>query len=311
MAIRLLKRCMAIVILVLLIFLSAKAVLRVLPGDPVDAMLAETGANIAPEVLRRDLGLDRPFFPAALEQMRALVTRFDWGKALVIKRPIGPLLAERSASSAVLAITSLLGALLFSFTLSFVGQLPIPGAEFVRKLTRALSALGAALPTAWIGPILGYFLAVHFRLFTLSGGIALPALTLALALSGFWLRAFSETLEREMTSDAVRTARAKGVSEFHIVWKHAFFPAAGPFIAYLGSQTGALFAGTVITETIFDRPGLGSLLVESIFKRDYPLIESILITTSAFILIGNLAGDYFQEWANPKLRLANSAGENP
>ena len=159
--------------------------------------------------------------------------------------------------------------------------------------------------------MLGYLLAVHFRIFSLSGGLGLPALTLAIALSGFWLRAFSETLEREMRSDAVRTARAKGVSEIRTIWKHAFFPSAGPFIAYLGSQTGNLFAGAVITETIFDRPGLGSLLVESIFKRDYPLIESVLILTSAFILIGNLAGDFFQELAHPKLRHFADLGEAP
>ncbi len=182
MAIRLLKRSLAIIILVSLIFLSAKVFLRILPGDPVDVMLSESGANILPEVLRQELGLDRPFIPAALDQIRALVTRFDWGNTLVNKRPIGPLLAERCISSAVLALTSLIGALLFSFTLAFVGQLEIPGAGIIHTLTRALSVVGVALPTAWIGPILGYFLAVRFRLFTLNGGIALPSLTLALGL---------------------------------------------------------------------------------------------------------------------------------
>jgi peptide/nickel transport system permease protein len=303
------KRLSTIVLLLLGIFLVAKGLVRTLPGDPVDAILAETGANLDPEMLRRDLGLDRPFWSATASQLSSLIVRFDWGDSISLKRPIGPLLLERAGKSVVLAAAALSVTLLFSFAFAFLANLPRRGTPAIRAGLRATSAIGVALPTAWIGPVLALFFAVKWKLFALSGGLALPTLTLALGLSGFWLRAFSETLEHELRSDVVRTARAKGLSESAVAWKHAFLPAAGPLVAFLGSQTGALFAGTVITETIFDRPGLGSLLVEAIFKRDYPLIESLLLVSSTFILLGNLAGDLLQIAVHPRLRAAFGSGK--
>jgi peptide/nickel transport system permease protein len=299
---RLARRVFAIFCLLILIFLAVKGVLRILPGDPVDAILAETGANLDPEVLRHTLGLDRPFLAATAVQLAAIFRSFDWGTSLVRREAIGPLLRERAASSLLLGGVAISGALAFSFAMAFLAELPSRASVPLRHGIRLFSALAVALPTAWFGPILGFLLAVEARIFALSGGIALPALTLGLGLSGFWLRAFSETLGREMRGDVVRTARAKGLGEWAVIWKHGFIPAAGPLAAYLGSQTGALFAGAVITETIFDRPGLGSLLVEAIFKRDYPLIEGTLILTAVFILFGNFFGDLLQEMIQPKLR---------
>lgn len=300
---RVLKRLGSILILLLLIFSTAKAVLRLLPGDPVDVILMETGATIEPEVLRHSLGLDRPFLPATLTQLKSLVLHFDWGNSISQKTPIGPILLKRTQSSLVLAIFALGCSLCFSFLFAFLAHLPSVFQPYLRPSLKAFSATSIALPTAWIGPLLGLLLAVQFRVFTLTGGIALPVITLALALSGFWVRAFYETLERELRTDVARTARAKGLSEWRVVWKHAFIPAAGPLLAYLGSQAGALFAGAVVTETLFDRPGLGSLLVESIFKRDYPLIEATLIVSSTMILLGNFLGDLLQEIVQPRLRM--------
>ncbi len=299
---RIARRILSIFALLLLVFLAVKATLRILPGDPVDAILAETGANLDPDVLRHRLGLDRPFFRATIEQLRSIFRNFDWGTSLTSQRPIGPMLGERAASSLILGFVAMGGALLFSFTAVFLSQIPSPYSTRLKAPLRVLSAVSTALPTAWFGPILGLLFAVKFRFFALTGGLALPALTLGFALSGFWLRAFSETLEREMRSDVTRTARSKGLPEIIVLGKHALLPAAGPLVAYLGSQTGALFAGAVITETIFNRPGLGSLLVEAIFKRDYPLIEATLVLSSTLILCGNFIGDFFQELLQPKLR---------
>lgn len=303
MFIRGLKRLAAILFLLLLIFGVTKGVLRLLPGDPVDVILAETGANIDPEILRRSLGLDQPFLSATLRQLGDLFFHFDWGTSISLKTPIGPLLMERLRSSAILALCSLGTTLTFSFLFAFFAHLPSPLQPALRQSVKLFSATSVALPTAWIGPLLGLLFAVKLQLFTLTGGIALPVVTLTLALSGFWVRAIYETLDRELRTDVTRTARAKGQNEWLVVWKHAFLPASGPLLAYLGSQAGALFAGAVITETLFDRPGLGALFVESIFKRDYPLIEAVLIVTSASILIGNLAGDFLQEAVQPRLRM--------
>ena len=303
MFIRGLKRIGAIALLLFFIFVAAKAVLRVIPGDPVELIIAETGSTIDPEVLRASLGLDRSFLPAIIEQIRELLLHFNWGNSISLKQPIGPILFEKGRSSAVLALCSLFSALTFSFTLAFFAHLSTPAKPFLRHFVRFFSAVSISLPTAWIGPMLGFLFAVQLRMFSLTGGIALPVITLTLGLSGFWVRAFYETLDRELRSDVTRTARAKGVSELLVIWKHAFLPSSGPLLAYLGSQAGALFAGAVITETLFDRPGLGSLLVESIFKRDYPLIEAVLIVSAGSVLIGNFLGDFLQEWVHPRLRM--------
>jgi ABC-type dipeptide/oligopeptide/nickel transport system permease component len=296
------RRIGALIILVLLVFLASKAIIRLLPGDPVEVILAETGADIAPALLRERLGLDQPFLRSTFEQLQAILFHGDWGSSLLRKQPIGPLLAERAFASFSLSMSALLIALLFSFALALMAQFPWKFARPLRVGLEALSALSIALPTAWIGPILALVFAVQAGIFTLSGGFALPCLTLALALCGFWLRAFSGIIERALRSDVVRTARAKGLPEIRVIWKHAFIPSSGPLFAYLGSQTGVLLSGTVITETTFDRPGLGSLMIESIFRRDYPLIESILILTAAFVLTGNFLGDLLQQWVEPRLR---------
>lgn len=303
MIIRALKRVLAILTLLLLIFAATKGVLRLIPGDPVDVILAETGANIDPEILRHSLGLDEAFLPSTIRQIKNLFLYFDWGTSISLKSPIGPLLLDRTRSSAVLALCSLGSTLIFSFFFAFLAQLPSRFQPALRHAVKLFSATSIALPTAWIGPILGLLLAVKFQFFKLTGGIGLPIVTLTLALSGFWVRAIYETLDRELRTDVVRTARSKGQTELLVVWKHAFLPAAGPLLAYLGSQAGALFAGAVITETLFDRPGLGSLLIESIFKRDYPLIEAVLIVSSSSILMGNFLGDFLQEAVQPKLRM--------
>lgn len=296
------RRVAIILLLLLAIFLGTKGLLRTIPGDPVDFIIAETGSNADPEILRRDLGLDRGFWEATMSQLKSLVLHFDWGRSIIQKRAIGPILVERAVSTAALSSVALAIAVVFSFFFSMAVSLPHRFQSHSKTLLRSISAVMSALPTAWIGPILILVFAVKFRLFSLSDAFLLPALTLALALSGFWLRVFSETIESELRSDVVRTARSKGVNEPTVVWKHAFLPAAGPLAAFLGSQTGALFAGTVVTETIFDRPGLGSLVVESIFKRDYPLIESAFILSSAFILFGNFAGDLLQVCIRPRMR---------
>ncbi|MBC7386625.1 MAG: ABC transporter permease [Cryobacterium sp.] len=303
MLVRALRRFGAILLLLIVLFLSVKVVIRTLPGDPVDALLAETGANIDPEILRKSLGLDEPYLVASFHQLRRLIGSFDFGRSILLKEPITPLILKRGISSFILGLTAITIALSFSLFFAFLTELSGRGRPALRRILGAASALSIALPTAWIGPILGLFLAVKFGWFHLTGGLALPALTLALSLSGFWLRVFHETLVEESCSDFARTARAKGLPERKILWKHVFLPSAGPFVAYLGSQTGFLFAGAVITESLFDRPGLGSLLVESIFRRDYPVIEAVLITSSALILMGTFLGDFAQEALNPRLRL--------
>jgi len=206
------------------------------------------------------------------------------------------------ARSVLLAAIALVTGIAIALGLAVLASLPHGGQAFFERAQSSHSAWVASLPTAWIGPVFAYFFGVKLQLFPLGGSVWLPALTLGYCISGFWTRAFRETIRHELARDHARAARARGLPEAKVILKYGLYPAAGPLIAYLGTQAGALLAGAVVTETIFDWPGLGSLLVESIFKRDYPLIEATIFLSSAFILLGNWAGDLAQTLVNPRLR---------
>ena len=160
----------------------------------------------------------------------------------------------------------------------------------------------AAAPAAWIAPIFSLVLCVKLRIFPVTGSLALSSLVLGVALSGFWVRAFSRVIETEMRSEHYRSAEARGLPLVTLILKYALYPAAGSLVAFLGTQAGSLAAGAVIIETVFDWKGLGSLLVESILKRDYPLMEMTIFLTSMLIFFGNALGDGLQILMNPKLR---------
>lgn len=295
-----------LVLLLFVVFAATKSLVRAIPGDPIDAILAETGTSIPRETLEKELKLDLPFWKAITLQTRDAISG-DFGQSITQKRAIGPILGERLKNSSLLALIALSTGLLIALVLAILSTLPFRAQNTFDRIQKFHSAWVAALPTAWIGPIFAFVFGVQLQLFALGGNVWLPALTLGYCVSGFWTRAFRETLRKELHRDHARAARARGVGELRLLLKYGLYPAAGPLFSYLGTQTGGLLAGAVITETIFDWPGLGALLVESIFKRDYPLIEATIFLSSALILLGNWLGDVAQLGVNPRLREKGSA----
>lgn len=296
-----LKRITLMIVMAFLVFVLSKALIRSLPGDPVEQLVAESGTSIPAEELRKELGLDLSFTASLGNQIRSAL-KGDLGKSLIQRREIGPLLKERTKHSILLAFTAFAFGIPFSFLLAMFATIPSRLQRIVDSYIQFHSAFLAATPTAWFAPILAWLLVVQLHWFDLGGSIALPATTLAISLTGFWARAFRELLSDEIRKDHFRSAQARGASTFTLLTKHAFMPAAGPLASYFGTQLGSLFAGAVVTETLFDWPGLGSLFVESLFKRDYPLIEATLFFTSIFILSGNALGDFLHRLLQPKLR---------
>jgi ABC-type dipeptide/oligopeptide/nickel transport system permease component len=296
-----LERGFWLLLLVYLVFASSKLLIRFIPGDPVDVIMAETGAIVDRDTLAKEMGLDQAFIPSLIHQSKDAL-RGDFGYSLFQKKPILEILKPRLINSAWLAILALLTGLSIATTLAVFSSLPSRFQIFWDRAQNLHSVWVASLPTAWIAPVFAYVFAVHFKLFPLGGSLWLPALTLGYCLSGFWTRALRETLRGQLTREHVRAARARGLGELTILFRYGLYPALGPWIAYLGTQTGLLFAGAIIVESVFDWPGLGSLLIESIFKRDYPLIEMTLFVSSTLILMGNLLGDMIQEMISPRLR---------
>jgi peptide/nickel transport system permease protein len=284
------------------VFVGSRALVRFLPGNPIDTILAESGTSLSRETIERDLGLDRPFF-TALASDAARMFRGDFGTSLISRRPVAPLLRERSLRTLALALLSMAIGVAFSLALGL-------GSFRSRAIDRVCSlhgALSASLPTAWIGPVLLFLLAVKLPLFPVGGSVLLPALTLGLAYSGLWSRLVRERVGATLNAGPATAARARGLGELPVIFKYGLAPSAGALVAYLGTQLGALMGGAFVTETIFDWAGLGTLLVESVLKRDYTSVEAAVFVAATASLVGTWLGDFAQQAVDPRQRSAGRA----
>lgn len=292
-------RLISTLLLLLAIFAGTRALVRALPGDPLQTMVEETGTTIPEAELRSELGLDRPFLPALAQDLRRAL-HGDLGASLLSRQPVAPLLAERLARTLELSLAALALGLALSVSLGLASA-AAPGGRADRFCT-LYGAVAAALPTPWIGPALLVALALWIPLFPVGGRLALPALTLALSFSGLWARLIRERVRETLRDGAAPGARARGIPEWKVTLKYGLAPAAGPLLAYLGTQLGALLAGAFVTEVIFDWRGMGSLLVEAVLRRDYPVVESATFVAAAAALLGNWLGDELQSGADPRVR---------
>jgi ABC-type dipeptide/oligopeptide/nickel transport system permease component len=295
----LLLRLSLTIALLLLIFAGSRALIRALPGDPLSTLMAESGTTLPVEVLREELGLDRPFF-LALGQDLSRALHGDLGISLLSREPIAPLLAERFFNTLELTFIALLLALGLSLVLG-LSAASRPG-HWIDSFCTGYGALTAALPTPWIGPVLLLAFAVWVPIFPVGGHVALPALTLALALSGLWARLIRERVREVLQHGAAPGARARGIAEWKVTLKYGLAPAAGALVAYLGTQVGALLAGAFVTEVLFDWHGMGSLVVDAVLKRDYPMVESGVFVAASAAFLGTLAGDWLQSALDPRVR---------
>lgn len=294
---------MRFLLILLVLFCASRALIRALPGDPLDTLVAETGTSVPREALASELGLDRPFLES-LSHDFARAVRGDFGRSIISREPVAPILQERFKNTLVLTLAALSLALLVSVALGLLAA-PSPGSRADRFCT-FYGSLNAALPMPWKGPILIYLLAVVIPLFEIGYSLSLPALALSLGFSGLWSRLIRERVRETLGAGAAPGARARGVPEWKVLLKYGLAPCAGSLLAYLGTQLGALLSGAFVAEVIFDWPGMGSLLVEAVLRRDYPVVESCVFLGAAVALLGTLLGDWAQNLADPRLEKLSS-----
>jgi len=278
--------------------------LHMVPGDPVDALLGETAMAADREALRQALHLDQPIFYQYGHYLSGLSTG-DWGISLVDHRPVLARIMERVPATASLAFTSLLLAVLLALPLGYWAARHAGKSQDVAAM--GFSLLGVSIPNFWLGPLLMLVFAVGLGWLPVSGmdqpgSMVLPAITLGTALAAILSRMTRSSWLEAMSSDAVRTARAFGVSERYIWWRHAARLAAVPVITMFALQLGAVLGGAVITETVFDWPGLGLLTIEAIQRRDYPLVQGCVLVIAAFYVLANLLADILGLWLDPRQR---------
>jgi len=255
--------------------------------------------------LRHELGLDRP----VLEQYQAYITNLFHGNLGVSFRDQQPVAASirlRYPATIELAVAALIFSLLFAVPAGVIGAIR-KGRAADRGLG-VVSLLGVSLPNFALGPLLILLFSIELGLLPVSGRdgilhLILPALTLGMGLAAMTMRMVRGSMLEEIHQDYVRTARAKGLRERTVLFKHALRNGLIPVITVLGLQMGSLLAGAVITETIFSWPGLGRLTIQAINARDYPLAQGCILTISLTYILINLLTDVMYSVVDPRIRL--------
>lgn len=278
--------------------------IHVVPGDPVEVMLGESARPTDRAALRAELGLDRPLATQWVEYMRDLA-KLDLGTALHSKRPVSELILERFPATLQLAAGGMLIALLIGLPLGILAALRVgTGWDFGAM---SFSLLGVSIPNFWMGPLLILVFSLWLGWFPVSGkaglsSIVLPALTLGTALAAILSRMVRAALLDVLHEDYVLTAHAKGLAPRIVVVHHALRNAALPVLTVLGLQLGTLLGGAVVTETVFDWPGLGQLIIESIGRRDYPVVQGCVLVIALVYVVVNTLTDLAYGLLDPRVR---------
>lgn len=283
------------------------SLVHLVPGDPVEVMLGESAQPADRQALRVALGLDKPL-PVQFASYLAGLAALDMGKSLHTRRPVATMIAERFPATAELAGAALLVALIIAVPLGAIAA--VRRGSAYDRLAIAFATLGVSIPNFVLGPVL--ILLFSFTLGWLpvsgremSGALVLPAITLGTGLAAILARMLRSTLLEVLSEDFIRTARAKGLPEWGVLTAHAFGNAMLPVITLLGLQLGTLLAGAVITEIVFSWPGLGSLTVEAIQRRDYPVLQGCVLVISIGYVFVNSFTDVVYGWLDPRIRLAD------
>lgn len=279
-------------------------IVRWVPGNPVDTLLGDGASPEARENLTKLLGLDQPW-PKQLQAFLSDLSHGDFGQSISRGTPVATLLAERIPSTLTLGLIALMIATLSALLLGTCAALF--RSSFIDRIVLFLSVVGISVPNFWLGPMLVLFFAVYLGILPVSGNttwahIILPAATLGFSLFSTLVRVVRASLLETFSSDYIRTAIAKGNSSYRTYGLHALKNALLPIITQISLQAGAVLAGTLVTETIFDWPGIGSLMFQAIKSRDYPLIQGTVLVVSLSYVFINYITDVIYAWADPRLR---------
>jgi peptide/nickel transport system permease protein len=291
-------------------------VLHLSPGDPAEIMLGSQATQEDLSRLRRELGLTEPL-PLQYAHWVSHVLRGDLGRSIWTRRPVLTEVLDRFKATLVLTGSGLV--------LSTVAGLALGVASAVRpnslldRLSATASLFGASMPVFWLGIVLMVVFSLRLGWLPASGmwapygggdlrdllsHLVLPAVTLAAASVTIIARLTRATMLEVLGQDYIRTARSKGMGEWRVVLRHGLENALIPIVTVIGVQVGYLLGGAVLTETVFAWPGVGTLMIQGILARDFPLVQGcVLVIALAFVLI-NLAVDLLYAWLDPRIRYA-------
>jgi peptide/nickel transport system permease protein len=286
---------------------------RLAPGDPAAAIVGDSGRSADIASVRAELGLDRPLL-FQFGQWIGRIARGDLGRSYYMQQPVASLIAERLEPTISLASVTLLFAIFVGVPIGVVAASRHGG--FLDRVLMSASVLGFSVPVFLLGYVLIWVVALHWGLLPVQGyarlheghglwswlrHLILPALALSVVYIALIARVTRAAVAEAMTEDFIKTARAKGITEMRVVWRHAAASSAVPIVTVIGIGVALLIGGVVVTETVFAIPGLGQLTVDAALARDYPVIQAITLLFSFLYVVINMIVDISYIFLDPRI----------
>ena len=303
-----LRRIFLVIPVVIGISLLVFFLIHLIPGDPAVLILGESAQAADLANLRHELGLDKPLHVQLLDYVSGLV-KLDLGNSLHRRKSVTSILMDRFPATIELTLISLFVAIIISFPLGIISA--VRARSFIDSGSMFFALIGVSMPNFWLGPLLILLFSVKLDILPVSGkggwdSYILPAITLGTALAAILTRMIRSSLLEILPQPYISTARAKGLSNWTVILKHALRNALIPVLTIIGLQFGSLLGGSIITETIFSWPGIGRELIDAINGRDYPVIQGCVLVIALCYVVINLITDLLYGLLDPRIQLSQS-----
>ncbi|TMC51703.1 MAG: ABC transporter permease [Chloroflexi bacterium] len=314
MTVYILRRLLLMLPVAFLVTVGVFLVIHLSPGDPALIILGEDRSPQAIAQIHQELGLDKPLYVQYVIWLGHIV-RGDWGRSITTHQPVAIAITERLPATFELGVTALAWSLLVAIPLGTIAA--VRRGSVADQLASGVTVAGVSIPNFFIGIVLIFVLSVSLRLFPFGGyvpffqdpleslhHVALPAIALGTAGAAINMRFTRSSMIEVLSHDYIRTAWAKGASWRRVVFVHALKNALIPVVTIVGLQIGGIIEGAVVTETVFTWPGVGRLAVESIFNRDYTVVQGIVLLAAFSYMSANLLVDLVYAWLDPRISYA-------
>lgn len=307
------KRVLAVIPILIFVGIATFSLVHIAPGDAANIMAGDYAGPDDVKLIRAELGLDKPVATQFVE-WASRTLRGDFGKSIYSGRTVAELVSQRLEPTISLTIVGGILAVLLGIPLGVFAAWRA-GSRWDRGI-QIFAAMGISVPGFWLGFIFILLFAVYFRWFPVIGyvsvtedftgwirSITLPVSLLAISGSSIIIRMTRGSILEVLREDFIRTARAKGLANRAVLFRHALRAGAIPIITVIGMLAGALITGVVVTETVFTIPGLGRLVAETVQNRDFPVVQSMLMLLASFYVFINLMVDLAYVFFDPRVRL--------
>lgn len=308
-----LKRLLDLIPTIFLVTIFIFIITRIIPGNPAAAMLGPQASPDEIVAMEKAMGLDQPYYVQFLNYLNDLL-HFDLGESFRYGRPVFELIMEKFPNTIILSLSALSIALLIGIPMGIISA--INKGNVIDLLFTTISLLGVSIPIFWLGIMMGLIFGVNLKWFPSVGigniddgllnylrYLVLPSITLATIPMANFARILRSSMFDVIEQNYIKTAKAKGVSGFFVIMKHAFKNAFTPLLTVIGMQMSGLLSGAVLTETIFSWPGMGRLIVDAIDKRDFIVVQGTVLFIAILYVLINLVVDLMYKLVNPKVSI--------